>query len=51
MVYVILVQQFDFRRFVIVFSSIWVIRMTKYIQSDRDIKSNHDHEYAVEMKS
>ena len=44
---VVLVRQFDFRRFVATFSCMWVIRMTKYIRSNRDIKSNHDRQYAA----
>ena len=34
---VILVQQFGFRHFVMVFSYMWMIRITKHIRSDKNI--------------
>ena len=48
-VYVVLVRRFDFRCFVVMFSCMWVILLVKQIRSGRDIKSNHDRQYAVEL--
>ena len=51
MVCVVLVRQFGFRRLVAALSYVWVIRMAKQIQSDKDIKSNHGHQYVAKLKS
>ena len=40
-----------FRCFVTPVTYVWTIQTTNDIQSDKDNKLNHDHQYVAELKS
>ena len=48
---VVLIRRFNFCHHVVTFSCVSTIQTTKYIQSDRDIESNHDCQYVIKLES